>query len=207
MSIKREQLTEAVRKLNLNLNDHQIDQLLLYVERLEQWGKALNLTAIKDPQKMLTHHLLDSLVVAPFVKGNKVLDLGTGAGLPGVPLAITFPEKQFVLLDSIGKKIHFLRQTLIELKCNNAKAIQDRAENFSETPPFDVIICRAVSAAKDIIRCSKHLVAPKGTWLLMKGPDYKKELSDLQYPFHVESLAVPGMDAERRLVIIKNVKE
>lgn len=207
MSINRGSLEQGAIALGLTLSQEQIDQLTLYVERLQQWSKALNLTAIKDSDKVLTHHLLDSLAVAPYLSGERILDLGTGAGLPGVPLAITFPQKNFILLDSVGKKVHFLTQVLVELKCQNAKAVQERAENFSAVAPFDVIICRAVSAANDIIRYSKHLMTDKGKWFLMKGPGYQNELTRLNYPFRVESLKIPGMDAERYLVIVDNSKE
>lgn len=188
-----------------NLTQMQIDQLMLYLARLQQWNKKLNLTAVTKPEQMITRHVLDSLVVAPFISATRILDVGTGAGLPGLPLAIAQPEKHYVLLDSRGKKIHFLRQMIAELGCKNVEAVQARVEEFNTLPLFDGIICRALASIEEIIAATRHLQGPQGQWFFMKGPNYHAELAGLEYPYKIEKLSVPGLNEERMLIIVDNV--
>jgi|SRR3989339_2158484 len=189
-----------------NLTPEQIDQLMLYLSRLQQWNKKLNLTAITNTEEMITRHLMDSLAVAPFISATRILDVGTGAGLPGLPLAVAQPEKNYVLLDSRGKKIHFLRQIIAELGCKNVEAVHARVEEFNTLPLFDGIICRAVGPVKEIVTATTHLQSPNGKWFFMKGPNYHAELAGLEYPYKIEKLSVPGLNEERVLIVVDNTQ-
>lgn len=188
----------------LNLPQDQTKRLLLFMTRLMEWNKTHNLTAIETPEKIFTHHLLDSLSVGGLLTANNVLDLGTGAGFPGLVLAIVLPDKQFTLLDSRSKKIHFLRQMISELQCDNAQAIHVRAEDFQPLQQFDGIICRAVGSIADVIRISSQLLAKHGAWYFMKGPNYQEELKAVTLPYDIYPIMVPGLNEQRVLIIVKN---
>ena len=194
-----------MRHLELLITNPQQKTLLIhYLALLEKWNKSYNLTAIDDPNEALTLHLLDSLSTAPFVTGQTILDLGSGGGLPGIPLAIYFPEKQFTLLDSNQKKTRFLTQVQLELNLKNVSIVTARAEKFSPPAPFDQIIARAVMSAADLIVCSQHLLKPQGQWLFMKARHIEEELQALERPAKVIPLKVPGLTAERNLLIVDN---
>jgi len=199
------QLRHAATRLGLNINDNQLDMLLAYVLMLDKWNHHYNLSAIRSLEQMVTHHIIDSLVVVPYLNACKrVLDVGTGAGLPGVVLAICYPQHQFVLLDSNGKKIRFLLQAAHELKITNIEPIQQRVENYQTTDCFDGIISRAVGPINELLDSSKHLLCPHGHWYAMKGNYPEAELAGLAYPYHVERLHVPELDGSRHLVIIED---
>lgn len=188
--------------LGLNLEAEQIDRLLGYLELLDKWGRTYNLTAIRDRRSAVDRHLLDSLAVNAFLAGDRVLDVGTGAGLPGIPLAIVNPGKTFVLLDRSSKKIRFVRQAIMSLGLKNAEAVAARVEDFAPEAPFDVVLARAFASLADIWGGAAPLLAPGGRVLAMKGQWPEAEISRLGYVVNllVHAVPVPGMDAERHLV-------
>lgn len=180
--------------------------MLRYVELLQRWNQAYNLTAIRDPAEMVGKHLLDSLAILPFIDIGPVADVGTGAGLPGIPLAVARPDLKFTLLDSNGKKIRFVTQAVAELKLANVFALQVRAERYRPPAPFARVVSRAFASLKDFAELCGGLLAPGGRLLAMKGAPPQQELADLPAGFHVmavHALQVPGLDAERCLVEIE----
>jgi 16S rRNA (guanine527-N7)-methyltransferase len=180
--------------------------LLRYVELLERWNQAYNLTAIRDPGEMLTKHVLDSLAVLPFVTVGPVADVGTGAGLPGIPLAIARPDLRFMLLDSNGKKTRFVTQAMAELKLGNVQVVQARSEAHRSTAAFALVVSRAFASLADFAKLAGGLAAPGGRLLAMKGTDPMEEIAALPAGFKlvaVHPLKVPGLDAERCLVEIE----
>lgn len=196
----------GLTEIGLNISDAQKYLLMRYLSMFIKWNKAYNLSAIRDPKAMVTLHLLDSLVVAPHFRGDNVLDVGTGGGLPGIPLAILFPETQFTLLDSAGKKIRFLFQVVNELGLKNVTVQNLRVESFDPVDKFDVIISRAFASVVDFVNCSEHLLAQNGAFWAMKGQNPVDELSQIQKHYIVASfqpLSVPGLDAERCLIKLR----
>jgi 16S rRNA (guanine527-N7)-methyltransferase len=187
------------------LDDGQEKSLLAYLAVLQRWNKTYNLTAVKKPAQMITRHLLDSLSVAPWVGNGSLLDCGTGAGLPGVPLAIAKPELDVTLLDSRGKKIRFLNHVRRELGLKNITPVQDRLESFVPDAPFDSIISRAFSDLASFARAAEHLAHPETRLLAMKGryPDNEvRELPDNVRVDSIEVLRVPELQEDRHLVIM-----
>ena len=175
-----------------------------YLSELQRWNRAYNLTAIDDPSLMVSHHVLDSLAVAPWVHG-RVLDVGTGAGLPGIPLAIMDPELDMTLLDSTAKKIRFLNHVVRVLKLQNVEPKHARVEDYTSLAPFDVVISRAFSLIGAFALATRHLLGPRSRLLAMKGKRPDEELADLPGWISVEAvekLAVPGLHEERHLVIM-----
>jgi len=198
-------LKTGLKKLNIELSDDKIELLLAYHALLVKWNKAYNLTAVRDPEEMIRRHLLDSLSILPHVTGDRILDVGTGPGLPGIPLAICFPEKNLTLLDSNGKKTRFLTQAKIELKLDNMTPVQSRIESF-ETEPFDAITSRAFATLKDMVDGSIHLLKNEGYFYAMKGLYPTEEIGELDNRTTVVdcfALHVPGEEAERHLVKIQ----
>ena len=180
------------------------EQVLAYLELMIKWNRAYNLTAVRDPQNMVTRHLLDSLSVVPYLQGKKVVDIGSGAGLPGVPVALACPEKQITLLDSNAKRCRFLRQVQAELNMQNVTVVQQRAEEYRPAEKFDNLLSRAFSNLQDFITCSKHLLAEGGQVLAMKGVWSGEEAAELPTGFiikNVVKLTVPGLPEQRHLVI------
>lgn len=198
------QFNQYLSALGLSVDSVIQEKLLAYLSLLKKWNKTYNLTAILDPEKMLTHHLVDSLSIHPYVLGERLLDVGTGAGLPGIPLALLFPEKQVTLLDSLGKKIRFLTHVVQVLSIKNVQIVQERVENYHTDGKFDAIICRAVGTVSDLLDKTQHLIASDGVWLLMKGQDPVDELKVIHKPFQCHRLHVPGMAAQRHLVVVSN---
>ena len=188
--------------LGLGLEAEQIDRLLGYLELLDKWGRTYNLTAIRDRRSAVDRHLLDSLAVNAFLDGDRVLDVGTGAGLPGIPLAIVNPGMTFVLLDRSSKKIRFVRQAILSLGLKNAEAVAARVEDFAPEAPFDLLLARAFASLADIWGGAAPLLAPGGRVLAMKGQWPEAEISRLGHVVNlrVHAVPVPGMDAERHLV-------
>lgn len=199
-------LLKGIKQIGLEVSEQQQALLMQYLAMFVKWNKAYNLSAIRDPKAMVTLHLLDSLVVAPHFAGTQVLDVGTGGGLPGIPLAILFPQTRFTLLDSAGKKIRFLFQVINELGLNNVTVQNVRVESFKPPAKFDVIISRAFASVQDFVGCSGHLLADDGAFWAMKGQNPVDELSVIQKHYNVVGftpLSVPGLDAERCLIQLK----
>jgi 16S rRNA (guanine527-N7)-methyltransferase len=189
--------------LGLSLTENQRGQLLEYLVLLEKWNRAYNLTAVRDPALMLSKHLLDSLAIAGQLTGNRLIDVGTGAGLPGIPLAIVYPEREFHLLDSNGKKTRFLFQVKTTLSLDNITVHQQRVESFAPVEPFDVVLSRAFASLLDMVSGCSHLLAGGGRFLAMKGNYPEQELisiADMCRVDSVEPIAVPGLSEQRHLV-------
>lgn len=200
------QLVSGAKQLGLALTEHQVAQLLNYLTLLNKWNKAYNLTAVRNPDEMVSRHLLDSLSVLPFVSGSRWLDVGSGGGMPGVILAIMLPDSDFTLLDSNGKKTRFLTQVKLELGLDNLQVVNSRVEAFSPDQAFDGIVSRAFSSLADFTELTRHLSAPDTQWLAMKGLYPDAELQALADDFAVQQsmeLSVPGCVASRHLLILK----
>ncbi|HWS40837.1 MAG TPA: 16S rRNA (guanine(527)-N(7))-methyltransferase RsmG [Arenimonas sp.] len=179
--------------------------LLDYLDLLVRWNKAYNLTAIRDPKEMLTKHLLDSLAMHAYFTQENLADLGTGAGLPGIPLAIIRPEAQISLIESNGKKTRFLREVVRQLALPNVTVIESRAESVNQPGHFQAITARAMDRLAGILAVGGHLLSEKGVLLAMKGPQIDDEIAELPEQWQVNAchtLHVPGLLAERQLVII-----
>lgn len=198
-----ERLAAGVRELGLETDTDRLEALLAYRDLLVRWNRVHNLTAVRDPQAMLTHHLLDSLAVSPYVRGERVLDVGSGAGLPGIPLAVMAPQRHFVLLDANAKRVRFLRQAALELSLRNVEAVHERIERYRPDAPFATVISRAFASLTDFARAAAGLLAADGSLLAMKGRYPVGELQDLPPGIRllrVCRLEVPGLLAERHLV-------
>lgn len=202
----RVQLLIGAKVLGVELDERATDKLMAYIALLAKWNKVYNLTAIDDPQSMVSHHLLDCLAIVPYIYGNRVLDIGSGAGLPGIPLAIIYPNKKFVLLDSNGKKTRFLTQVVTELELDNVEVANTRVEKYSTVDLFDTITARAFSSIGQTLGQSAGLCAPGGLYLFMKGREPAQEIAAIGANFHVVEtrlLAVQGIEGQRRLIIVK----
>ncbi|HAU3224163.1 TPA: 16S rRNA (guanine(527)-N(7))-methyltransferase RsmG [Salmonella enterica subsp. houtenae] len=202
-------LSRLLANAGISLTDHQKTLLVAYVDMLHKWNKAYNLTSVRDPNEMLVRHILDSIVVAPYLQGQRFIDVGTGPGLPGIPLAIVLPDAHFTLLDSLGKRVRFLRQVQHELKLENITPVQSRVEAYPSEPPFDGVISRAFASLNDMVSWCHHLPGEKGRFYALKGQLPADEIASLPDEFSVESvekLRVPQLEGERHLVIIKSNK-
>lgn len=199
-------LSRLLAEAGISLSDQQQQQLVAYVEMLHKWNKAYNLTSVRDPNEMLVRHILDSIVVAPHLQGTRFIDVGTGPGLPGIPLSIVRPESHFTLLDSLGKRVRFLRQVQHELKLTNIEPVQSRVEDFPAEPPFDGVISRAFASLNDMVSWCHHLPSDTGRFYALKGQLPEDEIALLPAGLAVESiveLKVPHLEGERHLVIVK----
>lgn len=197
----KKKLINLIDQTDLPINCQQIDQMINYVEMLNKWNKAYNLTAVRDPNEMLIKHIMDSLVVSPYLVGSTFIDVGTGPGLPGIPLAIINPDKQFDLVDSLGKRIRFLKQVQFELKLPNIQPIQSRIEEYNQKK-FDGVISRAFASLQDMLTWCKHLPNEQGLFYALKGSD----LDPIPEGFTLKQdikLTIPELNAERRLMIIE----
>jgi len=198
-----DQLQTMLAKTELIIPIEQQNQLIQLVELLAKWNKAYNLTSVREPQQMLVKHIMDSIVVSPHLQGKRLIDVGTGPGLPGLPLAILNPDKQFVLLDSLGKRLRFIRQAVLELGLKNVEFVQSRVEEYQPDEKFDVVLSRAFASLEDMLFWCKHLPNSTGHFLALKGqfPDQEIKTLDAQFKF-VESIAlnVPNLEGERCLV-------
>ena len=198
-------LAEGLRALGLDLPASARQQLLDYLALIEKWNKTYNLTAIHAREHMIREHLLDSLAVAPHISAGLLLDLGSGAGLPGIPLAVARPDLNVTLLESSAKKCAFLRQVVIELALGDVDVACQRAEAYRPSTTFDSVIARAFADLKTIAALGFPLLAPGGRLFAMKGVEPIEELSKLGRAAHVESvirLQVPGLSAQRHLVVM-----
>ena len=198
------QLAEGLAQMGLEISAEQQVLLLEYLALVDKWNKVYNLTAVRNPEEMVSRQLLDSLSIAPFIKGTGLLDVGCGAGLPGIPLAIVHPELHVTLIDSNGKKTRFVQQVIAELKLPNANVIQGRVEDLTQDERFDTITSRAFADLHLMIHLTEHLLKPNGQWAAMKsGID---ELDESQLPegkqVAIHELHVPGENAARRLLVI-----
>lgn len=198
-------LETGMRELGVPCSDVVQRQLTDYLDMLARWNKRFNLTAVRDPHEMVVRHLLDSLAISPFVTGDRLIDVGTGGGLPGVPLAILFPEKEFFLLDSNGKKTRFLTQLKAELALRNIRVVHSRVEQYRPDRSFDAVLSRAFASLNDMIAGCEHLLSDGGSFLAMKGQRPTEELELLEtagYKIQVHALDVPDLEEDRCLVTI-----
>lgn len=216
----RKQLEQGAQALQLNLSTAQVDQLMAFLDLLQKWNKVYNLTAVREPQEMMTHHLLDSLAAVPALRrhvqslgkaaGERTaqLDVGSGGGLPGVVFAVCCPEVDIHCVDTVAKKAAFLQQAAVALKLPNLRGIHARVESLSG--PYDIVSCRAFASLLDFTTWSRAAMAPHAVWLAMKGKHPQDEIDALGggvQVFHVEPLTVPGLDAERCIVWMKPVAD
>lgn len=205
MTNEREKLSAGLRDLALDVPESSVDTLLGFLDLLEKWNAVYNLTAIRDRTQWVSHHLLDSLSVAAYMSAGRILDVGTGAGFPGVPLAIVQPGRHFTLLDSSQKRTSFLAQTLAALGLRNADVVRARVEEFTPDQTFDAAVSRAFADLADFARLAGPLVRSGGSLLAMKGLHPDEELTRVPAPLVLratEPLQVPGLDARRHLVIL-----
>jgi len=186
--------------MHLSLSEDTCIQCISFLTLLQKWNRAYNLTAITDINKMISYHVLDSLSLVPYLKGNRIIDIGSGAGLPGIPLAIYCPEKHFVLLDSIGKKTRFLNQVVRQLSLSNVEVVQARAEKYQTHTHFDTIMARALGSIDYLMAISQHLLYEQGRLLVMKS-DSKAEI--LPHGARSITLSVPGITSPRSLIMIE----
>ncbi len=219
MEAQIEQLTPRLRagasQLGIDLGGDQVDRLMRYLALFSKWNQTYNLSAVRDPAEMVHRHLLDSLSVVPHLRNSqqpleRVIDVGTGGGLPGIPLAILFPDTQFTLLDSAGKKSRFLFQVKVDLGLNNVTVENCRVESFKPQPLFDVVISRAFASLLDMVQSCKHLLTSQGQFWAMKGIYPQDELSALPKHYKVVdsfALSVPGSEGERHLLVLADSSE
>jgi len=215
MSYLQTRLQQGIETLGLDIPVETQIKLIKYIELIAKWNQKFNLTAVRNIDDMLSLHLLDSLAVAPFISGQRILDVGSGAGLPGIVLALCYPDKHFTLLDTNGKKTRFMTQAKIELGLGNVEVIQARIDEYQPASQFDVIISRAFASISDILGYVDHLVstdeASKTTILAMKG-DSEDEISQMPDSYkkayqieRIHELDVPGLQARRQLLVIKRL--
>jgi len=198
-------LERGLAALGLKLRAEELAKFERYLDLLEKWNRVYNLTAIRGRERMVTHHLLDSAAILPYVKGPRVLDVGSGAGFPGIPLAIANAELQVTLLDANHKKTAFLRQAVAELGLANATVESERVESWRTSARFETIVSRAFSELGEFVAATRRLLAPGGIIAAMKGVYPREEIERLPggvQVVNVVKLAVPGLDAERHLVIV-----
>lgn len=204
-------LTEGASQLGIEFSGQQLEQLLAYLAAFDKWNRAYNLSAVRDPEAMVSRHLLDSLSVLPYVRDlalNRLIDVGTGGGLPGIPLAIMMPDCQITLLDSAGKKARFLvhLQTLLGLE--NITVKNCRAEAYQPEIGYPAVISRAFASLADLARYCEHLLDPQGVYLAMKGvypSDEIREVEDSHKLVSAYKLNVPGSEGERHLLVLKPI--
>lgn len=204
----RTQLQDGLNQIALNLSEEQVDKLLDYLTLLYKWNKVYNLTAIRDPQEMLVKHLLDSLAVVPHISGERLIDVGTGGGLPGIPLAICYPDRQIDLLDSNSKKTRFLIQAKAELGLTHTEVLHQRVEEYRPDTLYDGVVSRAFASMQDMLHWTQHLLKSDGHWWAMKAQKEFEDYSNLPGLVKIDEiidLQVPGLDAQR--ILIKASKE
>ncbi|MFS1523761.1 16S rRNA (guanine(527)-N(7))-methyltransferase RsmG [Microbulbifer sp. 2304DJ12-6] len=205
----RPRLLKAAAQMSVELSDQQQDQLLQYLALFARWNSTYNLSAIRDPAQMLERHIIDSLSVVNLCGAGSLIDVGSGGGLPGIPLAIVYPARSITLLDSNGKKTRFLFQVINSLPLHNVQVVNERVEKFSVEQPFAGVVSRAFASVADMVDCSAHLLAPGGRFYAMKGRLPEDELSALPKGIMVEQvhrLSVPGCDAERHLILLSRTE-
>lgn len=203
----RQLLIGGCQQLGLQLNEVQLNKIQAYLENLLKWNKAYNLTAIRDPREMVIKHLLDSLSIYPHIQGKSVLDVGTGPGLPGIPVSICDTNKHWTLIDSNGKKTRFLLQMKADLALHNLDVVKGRIENLAAQDTYDVITSRAFSALQDFVGVCLPLLKSDGELVAMKGTIPHEEIEQLnhqQLDIEIKPLAVPFLEEERHLILVKH---
>ncbi len=202
------QLNHYLSESSIICSKEQQEQLLNFVSLLHKWNKAYNLTSVRSIEQMLVRHIMDSAVVSPYLEGNRFIDVGSGPGLPGIVLAILNPDKHFVLLDSLGKRIRFQTQVRFELGLKNIESCHSRVEDYQPEKKFDTVLSRAFASLQDMILWCEHLLDEKGRFLALKGKLHSDELQSIPEHFHVaqvHELFVPELDEQRHLVeVIKH---
>lgn len=210
----QDQLAAGIAALGLALPEGAEAKLLAYLALLDKWNRVYNLTAVRDAERMVSHHLLDSLAAVPFFHGGRsdsvrVLDVGSGGGLPGIPLAIARPDLQVTLIDSVAKKTAFLLQAKAELGLKNLNVVTGRVEAFRPESGFDIVTSRAFSDIKEFVTLTRHLLGPGGRWLAMKGLYPNEEVAMLPTSVKVSAdhhIVVPGLEATRHLIVLEPVE-
>jgi 16S rRNA (guanine527-N7)-methyltransferase len=201
MSLSPAILMEGLKELELQM---EIAPLLDYLLLLQKWNQTFNLTAVRSLEDMVPRHILDSLAILPWIYGKRLLDVGSGAGLPGIPLALANPNLEVALLDSNGKKIRFLQEVKRTLSLANIEIIHSRVENYHPVFSFDTVISRAFGKITQMVKWTHHLISKNGIWLAMKGHYPESELASINLPYQVKTYEVPGLHEKRCCVIIKN---
>jgi 16S rRNA (guanine527-N7)-methyltransferase len=205
-NVRRAELESGLAVLGLNLSVLQVDALIEFVELLARWNQSYKLTAVTDRVAMVSRHLLDSLSVMPGLAGRRIADVGSGAGLPGIPLAIARPDLEFVLLDSVGKKTRFMTHAVGRLGLDNVRVARTRVEDYADEVGFDTVVSRAFASLADFVRLAGGLCAPAGRLVAMKGRLKQDELAGLVPGWRIvetQQLAVPGTQGARHLVIMQ----
>jgi 16S rRNA (guanine527-N7)-methyltransferase len=206
MTHEEKLLRDGLTSLNLPTDDDKVAKLLAFIALIEKWNKTYNLTAIRRRDEMVNLHLLDSVSILPHLEGKRIIDVGTGAGLPSIPLSIFCPDIEFQLLDSNAKKTRFVQQAILELKLPNVKVTHSRVEDFKPEKRFDTVLTRAFASLPEIIELTQHLISENGTLLCMKGQTPDEELAAVNAQTTLISINVPHIDAERCLVKITHLK-
>ena len=199
-----ETLKAGIEKLELDNKDYLYTKLLIYKDLLIKWNKVFNLISVKGIDEIVTHHFLDCLAVVPFIEGKNILDVGSGAGLPGIIIGLCYPEKNITLVDSVGKKTTFLKQTCTELNLRNITIINKRVEDITTNKLFDSIIARAFAEMQVLMDLTRHLIEDKGAWYGMKSKKFNEEEIGTNLVVEKRDIVVPYLDAERYLVKINN---
>jgi 16S rRNA (guanine527-N7)-methyltransferase len=200
------QFIDLASQLAFSVSQTQQSKLIEFVLLLHKWNKTYNLSSVRQPSEMLVKHIFDSIVVAPYLRGPRIADVGTGPGLPGIPLAIMCPEKSFTLIDSLGKRVRFMKQAIHALNIENAIPIQSRVEDVLPNQVFDVVLSRAFASLDDMLHWCKHLIDNEGVFLALKGQLHQQELNEIPKQFTlVQSipLLIPSLAGDRHLVEIK----
>lgn len=196
-------LSQLLKETDLTVSPEQQRQLIALLGLLHKWNKAYNLTSVREPAEMLVRHILDSVVVSPYLHGQRIIDVGTGPGLPGLPLAICNPDKEFVLLDSLGKRVSFIRQVVHELKLTNVTPVLARVQDYDSGPGFDSVVSRAFASLADMLSWCHHLPSADGRFIALKGLATDEELAAVEPPYRilaVHQLHVPTLEAARHVV-------
>lgn len=204
-----EKIKELLLKTEVSFDDEKVQKLAALVVLLCKWNKALNLTSIKDPDDMVVLHILDSAVISPLLTGKNIADVGTGAGFPGLVLAILNPDKHFTLIDSVAKKLSFVKSASVSLKLENVTLINDRCENINPEIPFDCIVSRAFAPLARMVDWCSHLLDDKGVFIAMKANLEDEEIKELPLFVKIkkiEELKVPTLNAERKAVFIEKAE-
>lgn len=199
-------LADGLQELRLELSPSASDKLVDYVALLQKWNRVYNLTAVREPRDILAHHVLDCLAIVPRIRGRRLLDVGSGAGLPGIPLSLALPRTLVTLLDSNHKKAAFLKQAAIELSLDNVSVVCDRVESWDTSERFDLVVSRALTDLPEFVRLAGRLVAPGGVLAAMKGIYPYEELALLPADWRVKetiAIKVPGLRAERHWVVLE----
>ncbi len=201
-----DELGSGLQQLGITLSDSTRNKLIAYLRLLEKWNRAYNLTAVRDIQQMVSRHLLDSLSVLPLLQGSRLIDVGSGAGLPGIPLALARPEMRCILLDSNAKKTRFLIQAVAELELHNVEVVHSRVENYHPADLFDTVTTRAFASLAEMLQSTRHLLAEQGRFVALKGVNVQQETESLPAGFTIgelRQLEIPGSDSLRYAAIIQ----